>query len=224
MRFLGSGAIRATLHIDVERGTLSARRIVVERRTLSRLGLNTYARGSSNKQTSRCARRLQINISEDVMKVVRTAALAVALMAGASATLAAQVSRDSSGRDTVRSEGRRGRGPMARGLFRGIELTESQRQQLRAIHSKYEPQRKEMRTAMHGVRESGQRPDSVTVQRWRDLMTRERNEIRGILTAEQRIVFDRNVEAVGDRMRDRGGKRGARRAPGERRGFDRRLS
>ena len=143
----------------------------------------------------------------------RSAALCVALLAGGAAVAAAQ---NTERPDSARSgEARRGgaRRDAMRGLMRGIELTEAQRTRIKAIHDSYLPQRQEMQKSMREARASRQRPDSASLQRWRDLATRERNEMRAVLTAEQQRAFDRNSQKASERMKNR---RGGNKARGER--------
>jgi len=138
---------------------------------------------------------------------IRSAALGVALIAASAAAVAAQAPevRERARAGEMRQGGMRQGGH--RGLMRGVELTEAQRTQIRAIRDKYRPQRQELQKAMRAARADQQRPDSATLQRWKELALRERTEVRGVLTADQQAIFDQNVKRVSERMQNREGKR-----------------
>ena len=138
---------------------------------------------------------------------IRSAALGVALIAASAAAVAAQAPevRERARAGEMRQGGMHRGGH--RGLMRGVELTDAQRTQIRAIRDKYRPQRQELHKAMRAARANQQRPDSATVQRWRELALRERAEVRGVLTADQQAIFDQNVKRVSERMQNREGKR-----------------
>lgn len=94
---------------------------------------------------------------------------------------------------------------------RGIELTEAQREQIRAINVRY---RDEMKTMRGDARPQGaerQRPDSAQRAQIRQFNERRRAEIRAALTPAQQQQFDRNVADSKDKMQKRmkeHGKRG----------------
>ena len=138
---------------------------------------------------------------------IRSAALGVALIAASAAAVAAQApdGRERARGGEMRQGGMRQGGH--RGLMRGVELTDAQRTQIRAIHDTYRPQRQELQKAMRSARADQQRPDSAALQRWRELALRERTEVRGVLTADQQAIFDQNVKRVSERMQKRDGKR-----------------
>ena len=91
-------------------------------------------------------------------------------------------------------------------FLRGLNLTETQRTQIRAIHEKYEPQMKTIheraRTEFEATREARQRGDTAAVraalQRSRQntesqlstLHEQMFREVRAVLTAEQRTKVD----------------------------------
>ena len=169
------------------------------------------------------------------MTNVRTAALGAALMLGIASVAEAQQRAPEAGqrarpdRGAVRGGDRARPGRMGM-LFRGIELTEAQRTQIRAINERYQPRFQELRATVKTSVEGGQRvtrADTALRTQIRALMEQRQNEVRGVLTAEQQVVFDRNVQqmreraqARGERRRSGGDRPGTDRAktPGERRG------
>lgn len=137
------------------------------------------------------------------------------------------------------------KGGMKRGGMRGerggrghfmkdLNLTDAQKAQVKTIHTKYQPQFKALRdqgaTQMKALRDARQKGDTSSaararVQQQREqfrtrataLRQQEQNEIRGILTAEQRAKWDAGVKERKDRfeqrqksMTERRGARGAR--------------
>jgi protein CpxP len=158
-------------------------------------------------------------------------ALGAALMLAAASEAAAQSNTPS---DTLRRPGemRRGgargskmRGIGLRGLFRGIELTQPQRDQMKTVNEKYRSQfqtlRESLKPDLKAARDARQRGDTAAARaawertssgrdRMRALMEQQRNELRGLLTQEQRQTFDRNVQKMRDRAEKRGGRKGGR--------------
>lgn len=163
------------------------------------------------------------------MRAVRVLALGAAMMVGtggvafaqqtdSSARPRAEQQRDGKGRQGergMRRDGRRGGPALGRALFRGIELSEQQRTQVRQVNEKYRAEHTQLRDRIRAARTDGQRPDSAQRAAIREsqmqIMQRQRAELRGILTAEQRTTFDANVQELQKRMSER-------RAKGERRG------
>lgn len=156
------------------------------------------------------------------MKAIRIVALgaAVALGLGASGELRAQASpapqagaeRAAKARAERGERGERGRmhGRHMGGLFRDIELTEAQKEQMKAIHERYRPQMQALRPDRGEGRDSTARPDSATRAQALALMTRRNAELRAVLTAEQQAPFDRNVTQMKERGARKGGKHGKR--------------
>src|SRR5688500_981679 len=137
------------------------------------------------------------------MKAIRIAALGAAVAIGfgsaaevrAQATPAPQAGAERSTRDQG-ERGERGRkaGRRMGGLFRDIELTDTQKAQIKAIHERYRPQMQALRPEPRRERgDSAARPDSATRTKVRELVTRQHAEIRGVLTSAQQATFDRNV-------------------------------
>ena len=91
--------------------------------------------------------------------------------------------------------GGRGGGMMAM-LMNGITLTDSQQTQVQAIEDKYAPQMQQFREKMRDARQNGTPMDSASMQAMRDTSKKERDEIRAILTPDQRSKFDDNVKSM----------------------------
>jgi protein CpxP len=164
---------------------------------------------------------------------------AIALFAASEATAQAPAQHDSAHRqgelrrgDRARGERRGDMGQAAmRGLFRGIDLTQAQRDQMKTINEKYRPQfqtiRESLQPDMKAVREARQRGDTVAARaafertkaardQMQALMQRQRTEVRAVLTAEQQQTFDRNAQQMKDRIEKRAGDR--QKGEGRRRG------
>lgn len=165
------------------------------------------------------------------MKAIRIVALgaAVALGLGAAGELRAQANPapQAGAERGAKARGERGeRGRMQGrhlgGLFRDIDLTDAQKEQLKAIHERYRPQMQALRPERGERRDSTARPDSATRAQALALMTRRNADIRAVLTADQQATFDRNVAQMKEHgarkggKGEKGGKRGGRR--GERAG------
>jgi hypothetical protein len=116
---------------------------------------------------------------------------------------------------------RRGPGGPGGFLLRGITLSADQQKRLEALRpargeqgAPQDPQRAKVRALMDEARDARQRGDSAAAaakfQQARTLMTQQREQqvaqIRSILTAEQRVQFDKNVAE----MKQREGERGQR--------------
>ena len=144
------------------------------------------------------------------MQSLRTMALGATLVLAFAATAAAQQPQSTErGRRGAMAHGKgegRVRGP-GRALLRGIELSATQREQLKALHERYRPQHEALRTKARDARQAQQRPDSAARAALRTerraLMQRQHTEMRALLTPEQQKQFDGNVA----RMRERGEER-----------------
>ena len=160
------------------------------------------------------------------MKLVRTLALG-AVLALPATTAGAQVA-DSARRPAKAQAGAAHRGwghgmdREARAMFRGVDLTDTQKQQVKAIVDKYQPQREALMQQVRDRRDSGQRPDSAFMagirQQRQALHERQVAEIRALLTAQQVAKFDANVAQARDRAAKRAGKMREDRAKGDRKG------
>lgn len=120
------------------------------------------------------------------MKAIRIATLAIALCVGVTSVGAAQGQPEPS---------KQGQGEMRRGggmgglLLKDITLTDAQKEQVKAIREKYLPQMVQLRKAGQAVG----KPDEANRAQMADLQSRQVAEIRVILTADQQVIFDRNL-------------------------------
>lgn len=118
------------------------------------------------------------------MKAIRIATLAIALCAGITSVGTAQGQPE---------PGKQGRGGSMGGkLLEGITLTEAQKEQAKVIREKYVPQLVQLRKAEQAVG----RPDEATRAQMADLKNKQAAELRAILTADQQVIFDRNMAAM----------------------------
>ena len=130
------------------------------------------------------------------MKAIRIATLAVALCAGMTSVAAAQGQPE---------PGKQGQGEMRRGggmggmLLKDINLTDSQKDQVKTIREKYAPRQLELRKSMQATGVA----DDATRAKMEELRNQQAAEIRVILTADQQATFDRNLAE----MKARGGAR-----------------
>ena len=119
-------------------------------------------------------------------------------------------------------EGRRGRGGPDGLLLKGITLTEGQRTQIAQLRKsqrdQFEGKREANKAEMGKLREARQRGDTAAVRaamaQRRTQMEQERAQhvaaVRNILTAEQRVQFDKNVAELKTREAERGKRFGRR--------------
>ena len=154
--------------------------------------------------------------------------------AKAGARAGGQMGPRGAGRDAMR------RGPQGHGmLLRDITLTDAQKSELQAIRTRQQEARRasaaDNRATMERARAARQSGDTAALRALRTAqqarMTAARDAeiaaIRGILTAEQRVQFDRNVATMKERMdnrqagmregRGQRGPRGARTPQGQQR-------
>ncbi len=80
-------------------------------------------------------------------------------------------------------------------LFKGIDLTGAQKTQVDSIQAAYR--------AQMPARTPGQAPDPSARAAMRETMQKETADIRKVLTPDQQKVFDKNVEDMRNRRRDR---------------------
>jgi Spy/CpxP family protein refolding chaperone len=119
---------------------------------------------------------------------------------------------------------RGGRGQMGRGhgrLMADLNLTDAQKTRIKAIHEKYQPQfktlREQGRTQFESLRDARQKGDTSAAARQRFQQQREQfrqradairqqqqNEIRAVLTTEQRAKWDASAKQREERMKQRG--------------------
>jgi Spy/CpxP family protein refolding chaperone len=166
-----------------------------------------------------------------IKKHIAILGAAVALFAATEATAQAPAQPDSArqqGELRRRDRQRGGRGMKMRragvkGLFRDIDLTPAQRDQMKTVNEKYRTQFKALHESvkpdMQAVREARQRGDtaaaraawdrtSATRDKARTLHEQQRGEIRALLTAEQRTTFDKNALEMKERIGKHRGRRG----------------
>ena len=158
---------------------------------------------------------------------------AVALFAASEATAQTPAPRDSARRqgemrraDRPRGEMRGMRQAAMRGLFRDIDLTQAQRDQMKTVNEKYRTQyqsiHESLKPDLKAAQEARQRGDTVAAraafertkagrEQMQALMQQQRTEVRALLTTEQQKTFDRNVQQMKERME----KRAADRPKGE---------
>jgi Spy/CpxP family protein refolding chaperone len=115
-------------------------------------------------------------------------------------------------------------------LLKGIELTEGQRTQVAQLRKTQrdamESRRKQGKTEFEAMREARQRGDTAAVraqmsklQQARELeRTQHVAAVRNLLTAEQRVQFDKNVTELKAREAERAEKLAQRGAKGGKRG------
>jgi len=136
------------------------------------------------------------------MGFMRIAVAGIALCIGASAAQAQGAPPSNTPQGGA--ERQRGmRGGMRAALFEGITLTQAQQKQVDAIYSKYSEERRALRPDGRG----SDRPDDATRSKMRDLQQRQNAEVRAILSAEQQVVFDKNVAERQRRIDQRGATR-----------------
>ena len=107
-------------------------------------------------------------------------------------------------------------------LLRGITLTEAQKTQLKTLRqserSAMQAQREHGRKGFEDIRAARQRGDTATAralaQKQRQEMARFREQhvaaVRNVLTAEQRVQFDKNLAEIKQRQAERGDRIGPR--------------
>ena len=124
------------------------------------------------------------------MKAIRIAALGVALVIGSALSASAQ---GGGGGGMGGGAGRPGgRGNMA---MMGIDSTLSadQKAKMAEITAKYAPEQASIREMMTTDREGAMKKSM-------ELSTKRNTEIRAILSKEQQVIFDKNVEEMAKRM------------------------
>ncbi len=155
------------------------------------------------------------------MRRIALSTLAVALTLGTASIAAAQQptqppqgqQQHQWGQRGARWQGMRQRG--RRALFKGVKLTDQQKQQIKAINQKYaqqaKPIREALRPAMQQIRADRQKGDSAAARtafqqtksqrdQLRGLREQEMKEIRAVLTPEQQKTFDQNAAQLRQRM------------------------
>jgi len=118
------------------------------------------------------------------MKTVRLAMLTVAMFLGITTIARAQ------------DQGNRGNRPnMSAMLFKDITLTPAQQAKVDSIEAKYRDQ-------MMALRNGGGDPAEMRQKRG-ELMGKQRDELKAVLTDDQKKVFDKNAEDMRQQMQNR---------------------
>jgi len=141
------------------------------------------------------------------MRLIRIAAAGFALCAVTSLAGAQEQPRTGGPQGGQRGDGMRRGGMM---LLDGITLTETQAQQVSDIREKYRAQMQQQRAAgpqgppgnaaPGGAGGPGGTPrDSAARKKMMAFQEKQRAEIRAVLTAKQRMIFDRNVAEMKNR-------------------------
>jgi Spy/CpxP family protein refolding chaperone len=130
------------------------------------------------------------------MKGIRTIALGLALLVGATTAAQAQEAQPQGGQ-------RRG-GMGAAQLLQGITLSADQQAKVDSIQKEYTPKMQALRAEMQS---GGDRAEGM--KKMQTLNTDMRTAIKAVLTTEQQAAFDKNVTAMEERrrqmMQNRGG-------------------
>ena len=119
------------------------------------------------------------------MKKVRLAMMTVAMFLGITTVARAQ-----------EPQGGRGNRPnMSAMLFKDITLTPAQQAKVDSIDTKYREQ-------MQTLRNGGGDPTEMRQKRG-ELMGKQRDELKALLTEDQKKVFDKNAEDMRQQMQNR---------------------
>jgi Spy/CpxP family protein refolding chaperone len=127
-------------------------------------------------------------ILEFRMKKVRMAMLVATMVLGTGTVVRAQDPQQQGGRPNQIAM-----------LMNGITLTADQQTKIDAIAKKYQEQLQALRTEA----QNGGDRQAVNGKR-RELMTKQSDEVKAVLTDEQKKVFDKNYEEMRSRMQNRG--------------------
>jgi len=120
------------------------------------------------------------------MKTVRLAMMTAALFLGMSTVARAQEPQQA---------GRGNRPNMSAMLFKDITLTPAQQAKRDSIETKYRDQ-------MMAIRNGGGDQQEMRLKRG-ELMQKQRDELKAILTDDQKKVFDKNAEDIRQQMQNR---------------------
>ena len=166
-----------------------------------------------------------------IRKHIAVLGAALVLVAAGEAAAQSNAATDTARRQGELRRGERGHGPrgakMGRGgvkpLFRGIDLTQAQRDQMKVVSEKYGEQFRTLRESLQpdlkAAREARQRGDTAAAraawertntgrERMRALMEQQRNEVRALLTPDQQKTFDANAAQMRSRLEKRGKRQG----------------
>ena len=127
------------------------------------------------------------------MKMLRISALGAALVLAVAPMANAQAGGGMGGGN----RGGRGGARMMEALFKGIDLTATEKTQVDSIQAAYRAKMPAMTP--------GQAPDPSARAAMRENMQKENADLRNVLTPDQQKVFDKNVEEMRNRRRNRSG-------------------
>ncbi len=130
------------------------------------------------------------------MKGIRMAVLGAALVLGV--TTAAEAQRGGAG-------GGRGRAGIAR-LMTDITVSADVQTKIDSVVARFGTQQRALMGAPAGGNPGGMRVTDAQRTKMMEFNTKRNAEIRALLTAEQQIVFDRNVAAAPQRRRGGGAR------------------
>lgn len=127
------------------------------------------------------------------------------------------VERNKAGQAKDGQHGRKGmRQRAAKSFMKGIELSDAQKTQMKTINERFRADAKALReSSKPAAGAERQRPDAATREQFTALQTRQRAEIRAVLTPAQQQTFDQNVAQARERLQKRGEKRGEKRGVGQ---------
>jgi Spy/CpxP family protein refolding chaperone len=153
------------------------------------------------------------------MSAIRTFALAAVAAAALAGSAQAQSTTATPGNQPVAGQRGHGRGRGGQlGGFKELNLTDAQRAQIKAIHTKYQAQNKASRDQakpfIDAARAARQKGDTAAfrsnMEKARQLSSgvrqQEMNEVRAVLTPEQRTKFDAAAAQRKEKFANRGGK------------------
>ena len=162
------------------------------------------------------------------MTLFRSTLMAALVTAGGTAVLTAQAPTQAPQQRTEahahRAKGERGQfgaRQLNRQLFKGIDLSASEKANIKAVREKYAPQmkalREQMKPQLQQARQARQRGDTASLKNlWnasaaqrdqaRKLLEAERNDLRNALAPANRAKFDANVTQLQQRVAKRATK------------------
>ena len=122
-------------------------------------------------------------------------ALVAAMLVGGFSVASAQGSPDAP------RQGPSGRPNMGAMLMQGITLSAEQQAKADSITKKYADQREAMRAELQGADQDTRRA------KMRETMGKQTDELKALLTDDQKKVFDKNLSDIQARMQNGGGQR-----------------